>query len=462
MRLDKFLAEMNIGTRKEVKKYLKDSRVVVDGQIEKRPEIHIDPQKNQILFDHKAFVYSKYEYYILNKPAGVISATKDSLSQTVIDLLPENHKKDLFPVGRLDADTEGLLIITNDGELSHRLLSPKKHVSKTYLLKTASPLTAGDIELLETGVDIGDEEKTLPAFVNPYVNINESGNWIELTIHEGRFHQVKRMLKAVNNEVLFLKRIRFGNLSLDPLLDVGQCRPLTAEELHLLQNSAITQQKKKDLIRDKEAVIFDLDGTMIDSMWLWADIDREYLGRFGIPLDDPKELQCRIEGMSFHETAVYFKEHFPIPDSIEQMKKDWNAMAYDKYATQVPLKEGVKSFLSGCLRRGIRLGIATSNSRELVSNILKVHGLEDYFSCIMTGSDIKCGKPAPDIYLACADKLNVSPSSCLVFEDIMPGLTAGKCAGMTICAVADEYSSDTLQEKIDFADGYIDNYYDFF
>lgn len=214
-----------------------------------------------------------------------------------------------------------------------------------------------------------------------------------------------------------------------------------------------------NLLQDKDAVIFDLDGTLVDSMWIWREIDVEYLGRFGLSL--PEDLQSCIEGMSFHETALYIKERFQIPDSIEKMKNDWNQMAWDKYMNEVPLKPGVTEFLKECKVRGIKLGIATSNSRELVENIAKVHDLHDYFSCIMTGCDILKGKPAPDIYLAVADSLQVKPQRCLVFEDIIPGIMAGKNAGMTVCAVDDAYSRQDRKAKMELADYFIEDYYDF-
>lgn len=217
---------------------------------------------------------------------------------------------------------------------------------------------------------------------------------------------------------------------------------------------------KQQMIQDKEAVIFDLDGSLVDSMWMWREIDIEYLGRFGIPL--PEDLQSNIEGMSFSETAVYFKEYFNIPDSIEQMKSDWNQMAWDKYMNEVPLKPGIPEFLKGCRDRGIKLGIATSNSRELVENVAEVHNLRDYFSCIMTGCDVAHGKPAPDIYLAVAEELQVDPAKCLVFEDIVPGIMAGKNAGMKVCAVEDDYSVDAKDAKAELADYYIEDYFDFF
>lgn len=212
----------------------------------------------------------------------------------------------------------------------------------------------------------------------------------------------------------------------------------------------------REMLQDIEAVIFDLDGSLVDSMWLWKAIDVEYLGRFGILL--PEDLQSKIEGMSFMETAIYFKEHFPIPDSLEEIMNAWNKMAWDKYLHQVPLKKGVSEFLDGCRKRGILLGIATSNSRELVENVAKVHNLRDYFTSIITGSEVKRGKPAPDIYLAVARELGTAPSRCLVFEDIVAGIIAGKNAGMRVCAVEDEYSSHDRERKKKLADYYIEDY----
>ena len=214
------------------------------------------------------------------------------------------------------------------------------------------------------------------------------------------------------------------------------------------------------MLQNTDAVIFDLDGSLVDSMWMWKAIDIEYLGRFGIPL--PEDLQAKIEGMSFNETAVYFKENFHIPDTIDKIKDDWNKMAWDKYEKEVPLKPGIPEFLDGCRKHGIKLGIATSNSRELVENIAEVHNLRDYFSCIMTGCDVAHGKPAPDIYLAVAEMLKVKPDRCLVFEDIIPGIRAGKSAGMKVCAVEDAYSIHAKELKMALADYYIENYYDIF
>lgn len=215
--------------------------------------------------------------------------------------------------------------------------------------------------------------------------------------------------------------------------------------------------KTKSMLKDIEAVIFDLDGSLVDSMWIWRAIDIEYLGKFGIPL--PENLQAAIEGMSFSETAAYFKAHFPIPDPIEKIKEDWNRMAWDKYETEVPLKPGIPEFLHHCSETGIKLGIATSNSRQLVENIAAVHNLHDSFSCIMTGCDVARGKPAPDIYLAVAEALGVLPEHCLVFEDIIPGIQAGKAAGMRVCAVEDAYSANVREEKETLADYYIEDYF---
>ena len=218
--------------------------------------------------------------------------------------------------------------------------------------------------------------------------------------------------------------------------------------------------EKKYMLQHKKAVIFDLDGTLVDSMWLWRDIDIVYLGRFGIAL--PEDLQYCIEGMSFHETAVYFKERFKLPDSLEQIKADWNQMAWEKYMYEVPLKPGIEEFLKGCRRNGILLGIASSNSRELIENITVAHGIKDDFSCIMTACEVGKGKPEPDIYLAVAKALAVDPNECLVFEDILPGIQAGLSAGMEVCAVEDAYSAADREAKKKLANYYIEDYYGFF
>ena len=212
------------------------------------------------------------------------------------------------------------------------------------------------------------------------------------------------------------------------------------------------------MLENIKAVLFDLDGTLVDSMWVWKDIDIEYLGKFGHAL--PDGLQNEIEGMSFSETAVYIKNKFQIPDPVEKMKADWNRMAWDKYTHEVPLKDGALEFLDHCHKNDIRLGIATSNSRELVDNIIKVHGLESYFSGVVTGCEVEKGKPAPDVYLEAAKRCCVSPENCLVFEDILPGILAGKAAGMKVCAVEDAYSLSQKEEKQKAADYYIRNYYD--
>lgn len=212
------------------------------------------------------------------------------------------------------------------------------------------------------------------------------------------------------------------------------------------------------MLNDKEAVIFDLDGTLVDSMWMWKSIDREYLDRFQISL--PTDLQSQIEGMSFTETAEYFKKRFELKDSIEKIKADWNQLAWDKYMTEVPLKQGVLEFLTHCKQEGLKMGIATSNSVELVTNIAKVHNLDQYIEIIRTSCDVKKGKPAPDIYLLVAQQLKVIPQKCLVFEDIVPGIQAGKAAGMTVCAVEDPYSANQREEKKKLADYYINNYYE--
>lgn len=210
------------------------------------------------------------------------------------------------------------------------------------------------------------------------------------------------------------------------------------------------------MFQDIDALLFDLDGTLVDSMWIWRDIDIAYLGRYGIEL--PDNIQLQIEGMSFSETAQFFKEKFAIPDDVETIKRDWNALAWEKYTNEVPLKQGVVAFLNKARKKGLKMGIATSNSVELVKQIAHVHDLHKYFPVIKTSCEVKKGKPAPDIYLLVAKVLQVKPERCLVFEDIVPGIIAGKSAGMRVCAVEDEYSVTTREEKKRLADYYIYHY----
>lgn len=214
------------------------------------------------------------------------------------------------------------------------------------------------------------------------------------------------------------------------------------------------------MLNNIEAVIFDLDGTLVDSMWMWREIDVEYLSKFGIEV--PNDLQQAVEGMSFSETAQYFKDRFNLPDPIEVIKAQWNQMAWDKYGNEVPLKKGVIEFLEELRRRGIKTGIATSNSKELVEHVLKSLNITQYFDSVRTSCEAKKGKPAPDIYLLVAKDLQVDPKGCLVFEDLALGIMAGKSAGMRVCTVFDPYSEDDIDRKRELADYYIDTYFDIF
>lgn len=229
IRIDKYLCEMNIGSRSQVKNYLKQGLVTVNGNIVTKADIKIAEEKDVVAYKGEAVKYSRYVYYMLHKPAGVVSATNDNTCRTVNELLKDTGYTDIFPVGRLDKDTEGLLLMTNDGMLAHNLLSPKKHVAKTYLAVLKEEISKEDILCLENGVDIGEEKPTRQATVE----VIDSKS-IRLTITEGKFHQVKRMLRAVGNEVVYLKRLSMGSLMLDESLAVGEYRELTKSEIDVL------------------------------------------------------------------------------------------------------------------------------------------------------------------------------------------------------------------------------------
>ncbi len=233
LRLDKFLTEMGMGSRSQVKNYISKGRVTVNGEIIKRPEYKLSPEKDIVNLDNERVNYAEYEYYMLNKPAGCVSATEDRRFPTVVSLIEDAARKDLFPVGRLDKDTEGLLLITNDGALSHELLSPKKHVAKTYYARIDGKVTGDDVKAFWEGLDIGEKKITKPAEL--VILKSDAESEIEVTITEGKYHQIKRMFEKTGKKVIYLKRLSMGSLKLDETLAIGAYRPLTESELQALK-----------------------------------------------------------------------------------------------------------------------------------------------------------------------------------------------------------------------------------
>lgn len=212
------------------------------------------------------------------------------------------------------------------------------------------------------------------------------------------------------------------------------------------------------MLQDVEAVIFDLDGTLIDSMWMWNDINIEYLDKFGA--FPPKDLQEIVEGMSVTETANYFKSRFNIPDSIDKIKEDWHYMSYSKYMNEVKVKEGAIELLMHLKSNNIKTGIATSNSRKLVDSILEKFNMGQYFDSVRTSCEVGKGKPSPDIYLQVAKDLEVEPDKCLIFEDVVHGVMAGKNANMKVCAVYDKNSHRYTSQIKELSDYYINTFKD--
>ena len=230
MRLDKFLANMGVGTRSEVKQLLKKGSVKVNQNIVKLPKLHVNPNSDEIMVNDEVVSYIDKVYIMLNKPKGYISATEDELHPTIIDLIPEYAHLNIFPVGRLDKDTEGLLLVTNDGQFNHEVMNPNKHVSKTYEVYSKHPITQFDIDKFKSGIELSDG-KLKPAIlkkVDDYVS--------HVTIYEGKYHQVKRMFHSIENEVLELKRIKIAELELDHNLDLGSYRLLTQLDFDDLKN----------------------------------------------------------------------------------------------------------------------------------------------------------------------------------------------------------------------------------
>lgn len=268
MRLDKFLVSCNVCSRSEARKLVKAKRVRINDTAARSPDQKINTEKDRILFDGEALAYQEFHYYMLHKPAGVITATEDTRQETVMDLLPERRRKNLSPVGRLDKDTEGLLLITDDGQLGHHLLAPGFHVQKTYLAGIRKPVSDTEVIKFREGLDIGEEKLTEPAILQPVeagaasVTLKNEGSlpdeftyrlpdtaylkalprpadaepipdelsWALISITEGKFHQIKRMFEAVDNKVVYLKRLSMGTLILDPKLKPGEWRMLTPGE----------------------------------------------------------------------------------------------------------------------------------------------------------------------------------------------------------------------------------------
>lgn len=231
MRLDRFLAINGIGTRKEVKKLVQNGRVSVDGKLAKNPDLKIEEQQANVEVDGQRIVYEEYHYLMLHKPSGYVSSMQEKGQHTVFELIKEPFVKDLSTVGRLDKDTEGLMILTDDGPLIHKLMAPGKHVDKTYLVHLEHPVSEKERIAFEEGLDIGDEKKTLPAKMESTMNPAE----VYVTLQEGRFHQIKRMFEVINNKVLYLKRISIKNLVLDESLKIGEYRRLTEVEVEDLK-----------------------------------------------------------------------------------------------------------------------------------------------------------------------------------------------------------------------------------
>ncbi len=235
IRLDRFLAGCGTGSRKHATGVIREGRVRVNGEVIADPG-HKISEDAEVTLDDKALIYERYSYYMLNKPKGCVSAVKDNLSDTVVSLLTGVNTNGLFPVGRLDKDTEGLLIITNDGDLCHAIISPKRHVNKVYRVICDKPLPKDAAKVFEKGVDIGDETPCLPAILKD-TGKSEGKPSYEVTVTEGRFHQVKRMFYSLGSTVTDLKRISVGGVDLDPELKVGEFRALTHEELECLKGN---------------------------------------------------------------------------------------------------------------------------------------------------------------------------------------------------------------------------------
>lgn len=227
MRLDRFLAAAGYGTRQEVKKLIRSGKVSVNGERVNNPEVKLDEEHTEVRVDGSLVLYEKYRYIMFHKPSGCVSSAHEKGERSILEYIDETYASDLFPVGRLDKDTEGLMLLTNDGDLAHRLLSPSKHVDKKYYAELKKPVIENDIIQFREGIDIGDKDLTIPAVLETA----DCASHVYITLHEGRYHQIKRMFQALHNEVLYLKRISMKNLLLDESLKPGEYRKLTEDEI---------------------------------------------------------------------------------------------------------------------------------------------------------------------------------------------------------------------------------------
>ncbi len=464
IRLDKYLADAGFGTRSEVKEKVRKGLVSINGTVIKNANLKLDEVHDTVTFQGKPIAHRGMVYYLLHKPAGVVSAVTDKRDRTVVELIQDVKKDDLFPVGRLDKDTEGLLIITNDGPLTHELLAPGKHVDKTYQVVLTGDLPADSVDLFRQGIDISEKKPCMGAEltileagafdVPEHVLVPDNAVYAEVTIREGKFHQIKRMFHAIGMEVIYLRRIRMGDLVLDTSLLPGEYRCLSEKEIRMLQ--AGTKKKPAYITDAADAILFDMDGTLIDSMGMWGEIDVEYLGRFG--LEVPEDLEECLAGKGFTETAVYFKERFSLPDSVDEICADWIRMASAFYRTKAELKPGVRTFIERMHEQGKKMAIATSNASDLARAWIDAAGFIDKIDALVTACEVK-SKPHPDIYLEAARRVGVAPERCLVFEDIVMGVLAGKRAGMRVCAVEDTYAANQKEKIRELADYYIRDYH---
>ena len=237
MRIDKCLADCGLGTRSEVKSLLKAKRITINGKVVTNGKVQVDPETDEILFDGEKIQYEEFVYIMMNKPKGVVSATEDNLHKTVLDLIdPLYFKRGVFPVGRLDIDTHGLLLLTNDGELAYRLLSPKKHVTKIYQARVDGVMTLEDAATFERGIVLSDGTECMPAQLD-ILRTSQDESVVQIHLKEGKFHQVKRMVKACGKTIVDLQRLTMGTLKLDERLALGESRQLTEEELQSLMNN---------------------------------------------------------------------------------------------------------------------------------------------------------------------------------------------------------------------------------
>ncbi len=427
MRLDKYLADCNVASRREAKKIIRTGVVTVNGEIVENTGENVDEKTAVVCVNGEKLFYKRFVYIMLNKPAGCVSAREDKRYPTVLDYIDDYYKPfDIFPVGRLDVDTEGLLLITNDGKFAHSMLSPHKNVYKRYFAVTDRPMEEADIEKFAAGMEF--KEFTAKS---ARLELTENPREVYIEIAEGKYHQVKRMVDRVGKAVNYLKRVAIGPLKLDETLAPGESRELTDEELALLK--AI---KEKKMDKEIKACVFDLDGTLTNTINAIAHFGNEALVKNGfnaLPVNDYKKYVG--DGRKVLIERILRANNADIETNYDAVCADYDAGYEADPLYDTDAYEGIRTLLTKLKKRKIKLAVCTNKPDNVAHDVIRQifgEGVFDFISGVIDGQPTK---PAPDSALRAAAALEVTPEECVFIGDTNVDIKTGKNAGMTTVGV---------------------------